>query len=209
MRRWGYRRSRIPWRGLLAIVAVVGIIIVLEFQLKPLMRDLAALEAKRYAAQMVSVAVQKELESSGVSYSDFAVIQRDTNGKVLSISSNVVKMNELKSHLVETVQYTLSDQGNEDLTVPLGTLLGGELFHGRGPGIPLRVTLSGNVTAEFHNIFEDAGVNQTRQQIDLELSAQLYAYLPGVDSTTDFSTDVPVAETVIVGEVPVFMASGK
>ena len=117
MRRWRYRRSRIPWRGLLAIVAVVGIIIALEFKLKPLMRDLAALEAKRYAAQMVSVAVQKELESSGVSYSDFAVIQRDANGKVLSISSNVVKMNELKSHLVETVQDTLSNQGNEDLVL--------------------------------------------------------------------------------------------
>ncbi len=71
------------------------------------------------------------------------------------------------------------------------------------------MTLAGNVKADFKSTFESAGVNQTRHQIFLNVGASVYSFLPGVNATTDVNTDVLVAETVIVGEVPEVLVNSK
>ena len=95
------------------------------------------------------------------------------------------------------------------MKIPIGTLIGGNLFHGLGPALSLKVTLAGNVQADFKSTFESAGVNQTRHRIYLSVGTSVYSFLPGINSTTDISTDVLVAETVIVGEVPQVLVSTK
>ena len=78
-----------------------------------------------------------------------------------------------------------------------------------GPSLNLRVTLAGNVKADFKSTFESAGVNQTRHRIYLDVGTSVYSFLPGINSTTDVNTDELVAETVIVGEVPQMMLNTK
>ena len=60
---------------------------------------------------------------------------------------------------------------------------------------------------ELKSSFESAGINQTRHQIYMEIRTSAYSYLTGMSSTTEVSTDVAVAETVIVGEVPQMFAN--
>ena len=93
------------------------------------------------------------------------------------------------------------------LAFPIGTLTGSELLHGRGPEVPLRVTLAGNAAADFESQFESAGINQTKHRITLKIHLQLYTFIPGINRTVDVDTDIPVAETVIVGEVPDIIAN--
>jgi hypothetical protein len=93
--------------------------------------------------------------------------------------------------------------------IPLGTLLGGDLFYGRGPGVTLKLTLSGNISADLKGSFESAGYNQTRHRMMLDISASVYTFLPGMRATADVKTNVLVAETVIVGTVPAVVAQQK
>ena len=84
-----------------------------------------------------------------------------------------------------------------------------QLLHGRGPEIPVRITLTGNITADFTSNFESAGINQTKHQIVMELNIHIYTYLSGAKAGADLTSSVPIAETVIVGETPQFFATSE
>ena len=48
----------------------------------------------------------------------------------------------------------------------------------------------------------DAGINQTRHQILLDVTVAVEILLPGSTLNTEIGAQIPVAETVIVGTVP-------
>lgn len=60
----------------------------------------------------------------------------------------------------------------------------------------------GSAHAVFQSQFSDAGINQTRHQILLEVTVSVDILLPGGDLPAEISAQVPVAETIIVGSVP-------
>ena len=73
----------------------------------------------------------------------------------------------------------------------------------RGFRLPFYFSLYGEVTCELQHGFDDAGINQTRHRLMLEISCKIRSQMPGM-SEKDFrqTSQILVAETVIVGEVP-------
>lgn len=204
MRRRHYRRLSYHSRRKKVLVFFVLFIIVFVFisiQLRPIITNVTQNEAKQMSVNAINSTVTSELTKSNIKYDDMVNIERDNSGKVLAITTNIVKMNELKSAILTAVQQKLSDQHNE-VGVPLGTLLGSDFLHGRGPNVPLQLTLSGNVNGDFQSKFESAGINQTRHQIYLQIHMSVYSFIPGYNTTTEVTTGVAIAETIIVGEVP-------
>lgn len=209
MRRWhGYgNHMQIQWKLFLMIILCFVLVLLLDSQLRPIIKSITTNQARIKSIDTINKVITEELGKNALSYNDLVVIERDSSGKVLAITTQMVKMNEFKSSVIIKVQKELGDSGHMDIGVPLGTLLGDNLLHGRGPSIPLRVTLSGNVNADFKSSFESAGINQTKHQIYLNIHISVYSFIPGFDTTTDVETNVPVAETIIVGEVPQMFAN--
>ncbi|HEX3038532.1 MAG TPA: sporulation protein YunB [Oscillospiraceae bacterium] len=198
-RRFSYHSGR--KRVLVFIVLFIIAFVFVSIQLRPVITNVTQNEAKQMSVNAINSTVTEELTKSNIKYDDMVNIERDNNGKVLAITTNIVKMNELKSSILTAVQQKLSDQHNE-VGIPLGTLLGSDFLHGRGPNVPLQLTLSGNVNGDFQSKFESAGINQTRHQIYLQVHMSVYSFIPGYNTTTEVTTGVAIAETIIVGEVP-------
>lgn len=207
-RRRGYG---MPARGKAVLLIIVFLLFILLFdrQLRPVIESITANEAKAKSISTINTAVMNELGKDSVTYDDLISVERGSDGNVLSITTNVVKMNELKAKIIDSVMKDLEMDTYSTIGVPLGTLIGGDILHGRGPNVPLKVTLSGNVTADFNSTFESAGINQTKHQIYLDVHTSVYSFLPGFDATTDVNTNILVAETVIVGAVPQVVADLK
>ena len=205
------RRGRMPARGKAFLFIIFFFLLILLFnsQIKPVIESVTANEAKIRSIGTINGAVIDELNREGISYDNLITVERGTDGNVLSITTNMVKMNELKAKMISNIQTKLGDDTYTTVGVPLGTLIGGEIFHGRGPKIPLRASLSGNVSADFDSTFESAGINQTKHQIYLDVKTSVYSFLPGFKTTTDVETNVLVAETVIVGAVPQLITNLK
>ena len=72
----------------------------------------------------------------------------------------------------------------------------------KGPLLPVRIRSVGGAEATFEHVFTAAGINQTHHQIMLDLTVSLTLLIPGGPLDTQVSTQVCVAETVLVGEVP-------
>jgi sporulation protein YunB len=211
MRRWRRygAQSHIRWKAVIVIVLCFGLIIMLDSQLRPIIESITTNQARIKSVDTINGAVTKELNDHGVTYNDLVTVERNSEGKVLAITTNMVKMNELKSAIITNVQEQLRNDNQSDIGVPLGTLLGNDFLHGWGPNVPLKLTLSGNVNADFKSSFESAGINQTKHQIYLNIHTSVYSFIPGFNTTTDVETNVPVAETIIVGEVPEVVANLK
>lgn len=58
------------------------------------------------------------------------------------------------------------------------------------------------MTTRFRNNFEQAGINQTLHQVMLDVSVTVYLLIPGETLSTQVDSEICVAETVIVGQVP-------
>ena len=55
---------------------------------------------------------------------------------------------------------------------------------------------------EFDNSIITAGINQTKHQINLRVTVDMEILIPWGTQSTEVSTDVLIADTVIVGKVP-------
>lgn len=203
------RRNPMPVRGRLTLLTLALFVFILLFnsQIRPVIASITSNEAKIKSVNTINDAVMEELNRDNVSYEDLITVERGSDGNVLAITTNMVKMNELKAKIISDIQDKLNNDTYSTVWVPIGTLIGGDFFHGKGPKIALKASLSGNVTAEFNSALASAGINQTKHQIYLDVNTSIYSFLPGFDTTTEVKTNVLVAETVIVGSVPQVVAN--
>ncbi len=166
-----------------------------------MIQSITATVAKQAITLSIEEAIKEKISAQDIEYNDFVTIERDSSGNILGITTNMVNMNQFKSEITTTIQEKLINNSSRT-SVPIGTLIGGNLLRGYGPGVPLKIGLIGNVDINFKSSFESAGINQTIHKIYLTIHASCYSYLPGMKSESDVDTTVVVAETVIVGEVP-------
>ena len=72
----------------------------------------------------------------------------------------------------------------------------------KGPAVYINVRPVGTLDADLKSTFVSMGVNQTKHQIDLTCNSEILIVMPAIQIKHTVSTSVPVAQTVIVGEVP-------
>ena len=59
-----------------------------------------------------------------------------------------------------------------------------------------------NSDASFHSSFTEAGINQTLQQLTMEVLVDVSVLVLGKTESFQVKSQVVVAETIIVGQVP-------
>ena len=181
------RRRLGPWAGgLIGLLLALALIGHLEFQLRP----------------VLDAAVAEEIGARGVRYSDLVTIERNEAGDITALTSDMAAMNELRSGIFAAVLVAIDQLDPDGLSIPVGNLTGISLFSGRGFDLPVEVAAVGSAHGDFQSQFTSAGINQTRHRIVLEVTVSVEILLPGETIQTQVSAQVPVAETVIVGQVP-------
>lgn len=73
---------------------------------------------------------------------------------------------------------------------------------GVGRDVPVHLIPLGSANANFVSVFTNAGINQTRHQILIETGVELSVLAPGSESTVNVTSQISIAETVLIGNVP-------
>ncbi len=172
-----------------------------DINLRPIILTMAEARARVMAVQAMNNAVFSVMREGGA-YSDLMTVVLDNTGRVSMMQANTIRMNELSTQVALTVQQNLDSIANEGINIPLGAALGSKLLAGSGPAVRVRVVPVGAVTTEFISEFTAAGINQTRHRIFMQLNATVQMVIPTGSKVSSVSAHVPVAESIIVGEVP-------
>lgn len=183
--------------------------IIIDLRLRPIIKTVASNKAQTVSIHAINEAVLQELDDSNIKCSDLVVIERADDGKIIALTTNSRLVNQLKSKISVAIQEKLSQSETNEMSIPLGTLFGAEILSGWGPSIPLKISISGSVVTEFTSSFCDAGINQTKHQIYLNIHTKINALVPGYPAATNVDTNIEVAETIIVGNVPNVYATGE
>lgn len=185
-----------------ALIVAAAIITLLENKLRPVVAEIASAQAQNTMTAVVENAVTTGLAARQVSYADFITVQRDGEGGITALTTDMARMNQLRAELIASILEALEGVDVSEVAVPLGSLFDLEPLWAKGPAIKARAMTVGTVRAEFDSQLTSAGVNQTLHRIWMEVDVPMTLLLPGGAAETVLHTRLCVAETVIVGKVP-------
>lgn len=204
-----HRKKPIRWRRLnffafllFVLIAFVTFFFVYKTRIRPVINQVASAQAQSVAASAINDAVNRIIESERIQYGDLANLQMDQNRRVSAVTADIVEINRLKAAFALGVQEKMRSIDKMTMRIPLGTLLSNGMFTGYGPRIPIRLTSVGRAVVDIEDSFLDAGINQTRHEIHLSVTAKMSVLMPGGSSVAEVHTTIPIAQSVIVGEVP-------
>ena len=196
------RRAVLRLLALLLVLALLAGTLVATAQLRPLLERLAVTRVSNAVNRIVSEAVDEAVESGDIRYDELVSLEKDNEGRITAVRSNMAAFNRLQSDILDIVLERIDQVSARELSIPVGSLTGSALLAGRGPRITVRMESVGSSSANFQNEFTSAGINQTKHQIILHIDVSVAILLPGFTTATQVSNAVTVAETVIVGSVP-------
>ena len=196
-----HRRKRKALAGLLLVgLAAAGALWYVNASLRPVLEGLASARVESAAARAMNEAILEVLGSA--STGELLSAQASNEGHVSLLMADAGKLNLLAADCAAAAQRRIQDLGEQGVSVPLGTLSGVPLLAGLGPRLSFRFTPVGMVQSSFHSEFRSAGINQTLHRITLQLTGTVRVVLPGRSYSVTVLTQAPVAENVIVGDVP-------
>ena len=131
----------------------------------------------------------------------FVTFEKGANGEVSAISCNMAHINALSAEILDRV-VGATENYTATVHIPLGNLTGLSLLMGRGPKVPVEIVTLTSSRVEFHNGIVTAGINQTKHQITLKIKVDIDILVPWGSESTQVVSEVLIADTVIVGQVP-------
>lgn len=183
-------------------MVMTGLLVIMDLSFRPIIETVNAYECHEMVSRVINNAVLAELENEDADYSKLVNLTTNADGEVISLESNVMNINKLKTRIVQRLEREIERLPEVDIQIPIGTLLGIQLLHGKGFSIGMTVQPMGFATASIISEFSEAGLNQTLHRIVIEIKADVDAIIPGFSTRVPVKTTIVAAETVIVGRVP-------
>lgn len=185
---------------ILFILVVLITVYVINHNLEPKILALCETSAKSIALKTTSSVINDKV--SNVTYEELVKIKQDSNGKVTAINANVMELNRIASDVALGVQEKLNGINDTIIKFPIASIFGENLISGYGPKISIKIIPTGNVKVDFNSEFESTGINQTRHKISIKIKTNVRIIAPFFSKTNEYSDEITIAESVIVGEVP-------
>lgn len=194
------RFKKLTWL-LIFLLVIIIIFYKVDKDLKPIIMAVCDSEARVIASQTINNTIREEFGNK-ISYDDLMTIKTDKDGNVVMIQANTVELNRIGSEIALSVQNRISNIGGRGIKIPLGTLLKNDLVAFYGPKFTFNLKPMGSVTTSYRSEFQDAGINQTRHIVYLDITTNIQVVIPIARNNIAITSNVPIAESIIVGKVP-------
>jgi len=201
-------RHLLRWIVILLAAAVVGLFL-FRSKYHAAIRDLAKTQVINSTSDLINDAIDEQIDTGNIQYDRIVYFEKDLNGRITALKTNMSEINRLKTDILNLINDEILALDTSDLGIPLGSLVLPEFLAGKGPGIPVHILSIRNSDASFTSSFTEAGINQTLQRLIMEVSVDVSILVLGQTDSFTVSSQVVVAETIIVGQVPeTFLQTG-
>lgn len=188
----------------LAVVIALLILAFLSFRnrYRDVIENLAQTQVRNSTSDLTNEAVAKQIAQGNIQYDRIVYFEKDLDGRITALKTNIGEVNRLKTDILDIINDEILSLDSTDLGIPLGSIFLPEFLSGKGPVIPVRILLIRNSDAGFSSRFSQAGINQTLHQLIMEVNVDVTLLVLGRTSSFSMKTQLVIAETVIVGDVP-------
>lgn len=211
--RYRFKKKKIPrkkskkirWQLPLAFL-LLGLLIpggvYTERRIGPLAQEMAMSTLNNLLVSEINLAATKALEEENIRAGSILQEDKAEDGTIENIVTDYVAANRVRTAIATRVAQVMEAHRSVITRVPVGAFFSDTLLTGFGIPIPLSIYASHRIEIQFLDTFDSAGINQTRQQLSLIVTVPVR--IAGVFTSLDgqVSTEVPLAESVIIGTVP-------
>jgi sporulation protein YunB len=196
-----FNKIMVIFAMIFGLSVLIGSFIYVDHSLRPTITVLAETKALELANRSINKAVG-EIVKDKINYSDLMHTKIDSEGKITMIQANTIMMNKIASDVALQIQEELKQVKTTTSYIPIGTALGSPILAKYGPQLKVSIQPIGTVSVDFKTDFESSGINQSRHRIYLEAKTQVKVVIPLTTSTKEVKVQIPICETIIVGDVP-------
>ena len=199
-------RRRMWKRFFLRVIAFLlvcaALLLYIRFKYDLAIAGLAETQVRNATSDLINDAIDRQIEDGDIQYDRIVYFEKDLDGRITALKTNMSEINRLKTNILNIINDKILQMNTSDIGIPLGSLFLSEFFSGRGPSFPVSVLSIRNSDASFSSDFIEAGINQTLHQLNMQISVDVAVLVLGKTSYFTITSQVIVAETIIVGQVP-------
>lgn len=206
MRYW-FRRMFL----ILLLLAAVTVVLFLLFRTRynQVILELAKTQVTNATSDLINDAVDRQISDGNIAYDRIVYFEKDLNGRITALKTNIGEVNTLKTQTLNIINDEILESDSSQLGIPIGSLILPEFLSGKGPKIPVQILSVRNSDATFESNFTHAGINQTMHRLNMSVLVDVTVLVLGRTVSFTVASQVVVAETVIVGDVPdTFLQAG-
>lgn len=206
MRLVWYRRSKRykSRKRFLPAILLIGLLCYFYYRSIPPVTAILESQAQQLLSETEHQIVTQVLAEQGERIGSISLVERKENGNISGVEVNTAVVNQIRNEIILRMDRELEGYAKNGYGIPIGTLLGSIWTAERGPKVKFRLSSANQSDSTVTSTLTSAGYNQTLHRITLEINLRAYAVLPGYRQPVDFHNEFVLAETVIVGAVPLY-----
>lgn len=206
MRWWLRKVLRI---GITVLLILAVLLLVLRRKYDEVIVELTRTQVTNSTSDLINDAIAEQIAGGKIQYDRIVYFEKDISGKITALKTNIGEVNKLKTDTLNIINDEILATDHSQMGIPLGSLFLPELLSGKGPEIPVKILSIRNSDATFESSFSHAGINQTLHQIRMRVLVDVSVLVLGQTVSFTVSSEVVIAETIIVGAVPdTFLQTG-
>lgn len=207
--RYGRRRWRLPILRIPTIIvffAVIAFLVayvfsIIDKNLSPAIMSIAESQAHQIASEAINKAIYDKVLAN-VNYNDLVIVHKDAQQRITMMQANSVRIGRIIAQANLEIKESLAHLEDVTMNIPLGQTTGSRILANYGPDISVKISPYGTVDVKFGDEFQQAGINQVRHILYLNIDTTIKIVIPTVTEQAVVHNSIPIAETIIVGEVP-------
>ena len=190
------------WFVLFFVVLFITILFVyLTSVVNPIIVEASEAKIKSVTQDTLNNSVLDAINDENI-YEKLISYSYGADNKISLITVNSHQANILARSISIHAQDMLDKTTKAGVDVHLGAFTGLAAFATLGPTITFNLSPIGAVAVKFKSEFTSAGINQTLHKLFISVDSSVYVILPTASPKIDASTEVLIAECVLIGEVP-------
>lgn len=189
---------------LIGVVLVVSTVLIITTLIKfrPVLTAFAESEAVWVATRVANETVASTLAQYNDLCKQMVLVNYTDTGELTSVIPDSAAINALRTAITDSAMDNMRSMESLTVSIPVGTFLGADWLSGWGPMISFPISFTSTVISDITSSLEAVGMNQSAYQILIHLDISLYVITPGGRSTVGARLSYPMAEIVLLGEVP-------
>ena len=199
-----YRRRQAKIRGgsliLLILTVLTAVLFAVGFRT---LRPALAAYAENLIQYRVTIAMEQAVADAVSAHgAELSSLSSLSDGSAAALTTDSAAAERVRASAVRNTYERLNELEQEEMSVPVGTLIDPQYLAGVGPALPFGVVGLGMASGSMQSEFTDSGVNQTKYRMVLTVRAEVNLHALWCSRSIVIENSYPLAETVLVGDVP-------
>jgi sporulation protein YunB len=193
----------------LLLLTVTAVLVLFRWKFNQPVRELAQAQVVNATSDLINDAIDRQIEAGDIQYDRIVYFEKDLDGGITALKTNMSEVNSLKTNTLNIINDEILALDQSDIGIPIGSIFLPEFFSGRGSTIPVQIIAIRNSDGYFESHFTQAGINQTLHRLNMCVVVDVSILVLGRAESFTVSSEVVVAETIIIGDVPdTFLQTG-